>query len=661
MIAPPVPLRTAGYQPHIDGLRALAIVLVLLFHFDFGIAPRGFLGVDIFFVLSGYLVGGHVLRETAAGRFNLADFFVRRIARILPALVAVSIATLVTGYFILLPDDYSRLADSIRAAMLLVANQHFANTQDYFGPGKYDTYFLHSWSLSIEEQFYLFFPLFALCLAQFGRKSIIIPFLALIAVVSLGLHWWLESRGHVGGFYYLSARAWQLLAGVLIAAVLDRSGNDAVTRRPSWLAWLGLALAAVPAFAVDIASYWAEAMLQLSTVIGTGLVLYVLSERPGHRLAMLLGNPIARFVGLISYSLYLVHWPLLTLAKYWFVISLSFPQKAVLLGLSFLIAFLSWRLIEMPVRQWVHAHPGKRTSVIASGLITIALVALAGAGIHRQQGLSARLPKSAWFKLEGRKDYSPLRKNCHSDEVDAPIAPERACKLGAVDARPEMAVWSDSHGVELAMELGRLLEQRDQALVQFSSSSCPPLLDLEIPIKAGCKTKNSRVLEYLGKTRSLQTVLLVWHHNAYLDVPIKLRFAGFQRSVASLVKSGKRVIVIGPIALPGYNVPSLMARSEWNHAPTVPLGQSKADFDRQNAATATQLANIARKEGAIYFDSSLAMCGPANCPFVERGKALYFDDNHLSLVGARKLAERLLPLLLTTSTAQSPTPPVSHQ
>lgn len=625
---------TAGYHKHVDGLRALAIGLVLLYHFEVAGAARGFLGVDIFFVISGYLVGGHILRETASGRFSLIDFYARRIARIVPALVAVAAASLVAGYFILLPEDFVRLGAGIYAAMKITANQHFFASQDYFGPGKLDDYFLHSWSLSIEEQFYLLFPFAGLILALLPEAKFRI--VAVLAAASWGWQFWLSSEGNHGSFYYLFARSWELLVGVLVCMAHNERESDKAAI--GWLAWIGLAMAAVPAFIADSTNFFVATALQSTCVAGTALLLWSNIFMPDSRVARLLSFRGFVAIGLISYSVYLIHWPLLTIARYWLLIPPTMVERVVLLLLSIGLAWASWRWIEMPVRNWARKHPSAHGTVILAGLMAVILVAIAGRYVATENGLPERVPTSVLAKYDQKNSYSPLREKCHSDETFAPIAPDKACKLGDAASDASLAIWADSHGAELAFALNTLFKTKRAAFFQITSSGCPPLLNVDMPSVPGCAEHNNATISMLKSTNTIRTIVIMWHQNEYLDVNAAERLAGFRRSLKALVAGGKRVVVVGPLPMPEYHVPSMMARIDWAGKSRFTLSQSVAAFHARSRATTRQLSTISAEEGAVFFDPAGVFCNEARCSYVDGKTAIYFDDNHLSLAGARKLA-----------------------
>jgi SGNH domain (fused to AT3 domains) len=253
------------------------------------------------------------------------------------------------------------------------------------------------------------------------------------------------------------------------------------------------------------------------------------------------------------------------------------------------------------------------------------------------------MPTTSLAKFEQRKDYSPRRERCHSDETYAPISPEKACKLGAEAEEASFAIWADSHGAELAHELDGVFKARQKAFIQLTSSGCPPLLGLDMPKKQGCREHNAAVIAMLKATNTIRTVVLMWHQNEYLDVRSAQRFAGFRRTLAALVRSDKMVVVIGPLPMPEYHVPSAMARVEWRKISGFSFSQPIATFRRKSSDSAMRLRQIATEYGAGYFDPAPVFCDKSKCRFVEGDTALYFDDNHLSLAGARKLAEILAP------------------
>lgn len=626
------------HHGHIDGLRGIAVALVILFHFEIGGAKNGFLGIDIFFVLSGFLVGGQIIHKAENGTFSLLSFFRRRIARIFPAFLFVSAIALFFGYFILLPDDFVRLANSIFAAMTLNANNFYYFNSDYFSPSAQDWYFLHTWTLSVEEQFYIIFPIAILLLTRL-RLSVERTVGATIAA-SLAVQFWLASRGSIGAYYFLSARVWEMLAGVAVMFLFRR--GTLPLRFAGAAASFGLVLAVAPSFIPEYGGIFLSAGLQVICVFGACLlVLGNLTAPMGWPARALASSPL-RGLGHISYSLYLIHWPLLTMAAYWAVEPLGTAAHAGLALLSLVLSIVSWRCIEVPFRNYARRNPQRSVAIIATGLGSAFLCLVLCSTIVAQHGFPKRLNPAETSMLASKNDFSPRRRECHSDQAVRPIAPQKSCALGAAAEAPTFAVWSDSHGVELSYALGERLRQRRMALLQMTSSSCPPVMDYASPDTAACPARNRDVLTFLQQSPRIKTVILTMAM-AYPLTDRRTIRDGWEKTVAALTRMNKNVVIVGPVPRPPFNVPRAMTLISLNErtdiAPSMPLSR----YLDARAMAMADLISISEKYGATLVDPRNGLCGASACPYRDKNRALYFDDNHLSLTGARQLAPIVIP------------------
>ena len=386
---------SAHYRPDIDGLRAIAVISVLLFHLMIRPALGGFVGVDIFFVISGYLIGNIVLGEVAEGRFSLRAFYERRFRRILPALFVMMLATLAILVATAYPVSLAQYSRNAMAAVFSVSNIYFWRMSGYFDAASNQNFLLHTWSLGVEEQFYLLFPPLVMAIGRFA-KGRVVAILGLLAVVSFLASVWLVGHAPSAGFYLLPSRAWELLLGTLAGRVRFNWLAAPVQRNLVALAGAVAVLAPIVAYreATPVPGVAAllpclgTAMIIVSGGHGETLVSRVLSARP------------AVFVGLISYSLYLWHWPLLVLAQelkpapY-----LGRFEKLAVLALSFGCAILSWRYVERPFRGGAAASSILRTTGIAAASAT----ALLGGLI-----LAAGLPGCRDVSIPSRSAMPPM-------------------------------------------------------------------------------------------------------------------------------------------------------------------------------------------------------------------------------------------------------------
>lgn len=347
-------MQSENYRPDIDGLRALAILPVLLFHAKLG-CPGGFVGVDIFFVISGFLISSLILKELGDGTFSLISFWERRIRRIFPALALVVLATLAAGWYLFLPDDFESLGKSVIAQAMLLSNVFFYRQAGYFDTASDTKPLLHTWSLAVEEQFYLLFPLLLIFLAQQRQLSLFktvigmtIGTFALCVVGSYSYAW--------ATFYLLPTRAWELFLGALLAMMRGRfAGVVGLPRETAGL--LGFSLVCYAIFFYDGDTRF-PGLAAIPPCLGTALIIFSSESQLSFVGRILAFKPVV-FIGLISYSLYLWHWPILVFSKYTAYDEQSAGLRAALLVASTVLAILSWKYVEMPFRKrWLfHKRP----------------------------------------------------------------------------------------------------------------------------------------------------------------------------------------------------------------------------------------------------------------------------------------------------------------
>ncbi len=388
------------YRPEIDGLRALAIIPVVLYHAGLPGFSGGFVGVDVFFVISGYLITSIILHEKNQGRFSLAGFYERRVRRIFPALFMVMAVTYPLAFLLLTPTAMQEFAGSAAASTVFIGNVFFLGASGYFATAAELKPLLHAWSLSVEEQFYLLFPVFLLLTWRFGRRAQI-GLIAAVAVASLALAQWQVSTGDTQrAFFLLQARMWEILVGVLLAFWLASARGEALRLQGRFrhAALLGLALifAAVLCYGPDTPFPGLAAAVPCA---GAALVI-VFASPAGLAGTMLSRRPVV-FIGIISYSLYLWHYPLLAFTRI-ATETVSLAQLLAVCGLSFLIACLSWRYVEQPARH-VRALP--RATVFGGAALAMALLGglmplVFGSEAYRSHYISHRLDAAARANYE---------------------------------------------------------------------------------------------------------------------------------------------------------------------------------------------------------------------------------------------------------------------
>lgn len=507
------------YRPEIDGLRAVAVLAVVLFHAGLGV-PGGFVGVDVFFVISGFLITSLILRDLHAGKFSLVHFWERRARRILPAAVVMVMAALVAGWFLLLPSDYAAAGKSAGMHALFASNFHFWRSTNYFAGSADEQPLLHTWSLAVEEQFYVIVPFLLLFLFRyplFRRRGPLLMLLIPVFMTSLALSVFLLPRAPAATFYLLPTRAWELLAGSIVALL------PAVSLSRLWREVLcGFSLAAIlaPCFLYTRETPF-PGLAALPSCLGTCLFIWASSNsRPGARApltaaASLLSSKPFVFIGLISYSLYLWHWPLFAFSSYWALEPLSSGYRLWLVVAGFLLAVLSWRFVETPFRtRRLGASRHAIFGWAGGGLLASAVFSLI---LIRGGGFPERFSGTV-LAYGSSKDQGEVARQV--ELVD--VLEDRLPRLGALAPAPvTVLVWGDSHAGSILAAADRMARDHSESLVAAWHSGTPPVLEYAPAsdrkgwsLGEGCPAFNQAILERLSRDK-IRDVLLVARWSGY--------------------------------------------------------------------------------------------------------------------------------------------------
>lgn len=641
------------YRPEIDGLRALAVVLVLLFHARVPYAVGGFVGVDVFFVISGYLITGQIMSEHAKGRFSVAAFYERRLRRILPAYVVVVLATLVIGGLLLLPREFEALGKSAFAATAFLSNVYFWNRADYFHDDSRQQVLIHTWSLSVEEQFYIAFPV-AMGLLLMWRRQTLALVLGVAGLCSflLSQHWTATDPG--AAFYALPGRAWELLLGALLALA------NPLARLPSplraTLAATGLGLVLWAAATIEPHSPF-PGLQALLPCIGTALMIAAATSQsgPGRILAM---PPFVK-LGLISYPLYLWHWPLLAMAGVAAARELAPYEIAGLYALALLLAALTWRFVEMPIRsrQWLAVT--RRATWISAGAATL-MTGLAGLAVWSQGGFPGRLPEGVGRAIAeaGRNAHGP--EGCQGLNLADPVF-LRQCSIGDTGrADFDFALWGDSIAGNLASIIGSVAKERGLKGLQFGDNGCPPLIDARVELRGAmteCGARNAEVLPILRANR-IRHVVLVGQWGWYSQGrgfktdawPVRL-FRGsaggpvagdrttlesaLEHTVQTLRENDIRVTIIGPVPEVGWWPAATVALQ----AQRIKAGEREttwAEFSERQERVFRTLGALVQTPGTHVLYPHELLCD-TSCHVTADGMVLYADPEHLTWAGVEFL------------------------
>jgi peptidoglycan/LPS O-acetylase OafA/YrhL len=615
-------LAVNSYRPDIDGLRAVAVLSVVLYHAGLPVLPGGFVGVDIFFVISGYLITRIIAREIAENTFSIVTFYERRTRRIFPALFAMLAASVVATFVVALPDEFEDFGDSLAAATFFVSNIYFWQTADYFASPAHLKPLLHTWSLAVEEQFYILLPPFLLVLVRWARSQVL--FILIVAtVLSFVLSLWAVAAKPSAAFYLLPTRFWELMVGALLAL----GAFPAIPNR-TWANLAGLvggALigAAVIFFSSATAFPGAAALLP---VIGAGLIIHAGTTSQETAVAFALSLRPVVFIGLISYSLYLWHWPVLTFARITRGEILSSAEAAPLVALSCAIAVVSWRFVETPFRERsvgsARATLFRAASVAMAAALVVALVA------NATQGWPQRLDGYAPAAIAGLERMSVATCLLKEDQPASAWPGADACREGNTRGQT-IFVWGDSFAAHLMPGLTDVFGDKFQ-MVQFTTSGCPPIIGIDVANRPHCRSINERAIDEIARLKP-DVVIVSARWDLYM--PRQLSSADVRATLQPIAATRRaRVIAIG--ASPTFDFASpydFVYRSGRHDARANPI---------------PVLADAG--PGVAVFDPAPLFCAGPRCRLTSENGFLFFDGGHYSIEGSRLVARALAPLIGVT-------------
>ena len=648
--APPS-TKLLDYRADIDGLRAIAVIAVVVYHAFPRFAPSGFIGVDVFFVVSGFLITGIIERELRTDAFRFADFYARRVRRIFPALLLVLAATLAIGWMKLFSSEFEQLGKHVAGAAAFASNLLLQREAGYFDADSRLKPLLHLWSLGVEEQFYLFWPVLLVLMQRLGSRLR----LALVLILAMSFFASLVAIriDQPAAFYSPLFRCWQLAAGGLLifaASSRRRSASSTVA------AMAGFALIAIAAVAITERDRY-PGWLALLPTIGTALLIAGGPVSPVNR--VLAWGPLVG-LGLISYPLYLWHWPLLTFAR---ILDGPLPSREVRAGvvvLSMILATLTYLGIERPLRA--------RRSIrsLAVGLLLSMLVLfVSGYAVFASRGAPFRAAAAAAEPFIATAVRSPRSLAC-VDIVNAATRPDGwYCHLGADGALPSTVVVGDSHASALLPAFEAIARDRGEGILFVSASGCPPLLGMA-PRRHGrdiesCRMLNERVFELVKQQRPEQ-VFLVASWTYYTDgnyLGENLNVIGFGDTAESLDGSREafrrslaltlsRYATLGVDVHVVQRVPAQLRpatdliRAVVTSSPSgeairrvsVPLEIHRRSLAFVSSVFAALGLGSGPNRRADLIDLENSYCDSDVCSFGREGVSYYFDDNHLSVSGA---------------------------
>lgn len=654
----------ADYRPDIDGLRAIAVTVVVLFHAKLGLFSGGYVGVDIFFVISGYLISSIVWRELKSNKFTFLDFYERRVRRIFPALAVVLIFIFVVGALLLTPQDYKLFARSARATVAFYSNVFFFRQSGYFMPAAETQPLLHTWSLAVEEQFYLVAPFFLMMLTRVGRMYRVVPFL-LVMLASLVVSQLGAVDQSPSAFYLLPSRAFELMVGMSMAM--------GFIRFPVQEAWRQ-AVGAIGLFMVLFAALVFDEQTSFPGVYALipclGAALLVSSANYGPTLvSRLLSTQGFIFVGKISYSLYLWHWPLLVFAEYRWGEELQVWHRVLLVMLAVGLAWMTYLFVEQPARRR-HATITS-ASAILRGVAVMAFIAAFAQLISETHGWRERLePDVARLAVIAEQDkmLSPCR------HMQAETGRDVDCEIGALTARTHaFLLWGDSHAAVVASQVSQLAKLKDikgAAAIQYG---CAPFLPTDTNAGFAKQSKCvdlGRRVEALLRSKDFDAVILVarWAlyaegnsvqdyrfvANTFEDEPGRDRFSEFSKSLRSTVQriraTGRRVIILGPVPELPVDLPNAMIKARMQHQSSA-IELERTAFNERETKVLGLLSRLAAEGQATVFYPHELFCNASACVTTKSGLPLYHDHDHLGSYGVKLITPILEQALQTPAAA----------
>ena len=660
-----------AHRPDIEGLRGIAVLSVLAVHSFPALLRGGFIGVDIFFVLSGYLISCILFRSVDKGTFSILDFYARRVRRIYPALCLVLVSSLAFSLWFTFPSASRHLGHHVAAGALFLSNIALWNEAGYFDVASEAKPLLHLWSLGIEEQFYIVWPLAVVVLAKYRRRALM--WIVLGLTLSFALNIMLVADKPKATFFLPPTRFWELMVGALLAYLtLYRAGPVAWLRQRlpegSWaqrhaadtLAWSGLAMLAAALALIDKTDHFPGWWAVLPT-LGTFSLIAAGTDASANR--RVLCQPILRFYGAISYPLYLWHWPLLC-----FPVVLGIPLnselRVMILVASVVLATLTYQFVEKPVRAW---EIGPRLPLAMATL----LIAIGGFGwmIKQTDGLLESYPEAirSIASAEFRQEFPNYRAGeCFLLLDEGPEQFSANCVDRRHPEKPLTLLWGDSHAASLYPGLSKLPldDEIGYRMAQYTAALCPPLLTAPASSSKHCQRTIAAVLEIIASERP-NTVVIAGHWSKYGDDPLArdALVVNLRETVRHLMALGVvNVIVFGHLPTWTIAQPRVVIKI-WNREKEIP----ERTLDHLNPAASffDKLVQQTVAGSGVTFVSPMALlCNPAGCLVsIRRGnefRSVTYDDSHLSIEGSESLIERsrlsLFPDARSTSNALTTSP-----
>ncbi|MBN2866562.1 MAG: acyltransferase [Thiotrichales bacterium] len=634
------------FREDINGLRAWAVMAVVLFHFQIPGLSGGFVGVDIFFVISGYLMTAIIIKGVERGDFSITQFYMARVRRILPALLVVIAVLLALGWFWLPTMYYKSLAVESGTAISFTSNVYYFLRTGYFDSAAHEKWLLHTWSLAVEAQFYVLYPLIIVMLWKFKPcfKSLTL-ILTIILIISFSVNVWLVNVNLSAAFYLLPSRVWELVAGGLVFLLAKQlNKNLKINSILNVIGWVFIVASIIFVNQeLQWPGYWA-----LLPVLGASFIIYTHKDN-----STLSNNLIAQWTGDRSYSIYLWHWPIVVLLNFtssyvqWYWIGFA-------ILLSLLLGHISFKLVESPTRKFLSQKSLRKEILIISILILFLIILILTIKLNN---LENRFPSEIDLAANESKNFHPDRYKCNGSSAGSPECIYGSKKVGAI-------LLGDSHASSIASSFGTAALQKNMGIILASYNGCPPINDMVVTGMSEdslCKRFNIWVGSEPSVTRSTlpivyasrlsSSVLGVNNENFYP----KFNFNGiinnknrdaylesFQNAYISTVcqyAKERPVYVMRPIPEMDVNVPKTLSLNLLLKKEDIDVKILKSKYLEENEAYINAQNMAQKKCGIKVLNSTKYLCDEKYCYGSKDGRAFYYDDDHLSEYGNKRLVQ----------------------
>jgi len=673
------------YRSDIDGLRAIAVCIVIFFHFGIPGFSGGFIGVDVFFVLSGYLIGSIILNQLESNKFSLVKFYFRRIRRLFPVFVIVILATSIVAYWLMLPNDLRELGQSVIASSLYLSNIFFYMEAGYFDTASHLKPLLHTWSLSVEEQFYIVFPVLAWLIYRLN-KHYLLPLFLLFTLLSLIAAEWFLSRNTSAVFYLYPFRAWEMFIGVCLAS--QKIPRIASSRANTAVALLGLVMIVAPNFIYTSATPF-PGLSALIPCLGTCLLIHTGTQSSSfiHKALM---NPVPVFIGKISYSLYLWHWPIFVLYMYDKGNHPAIYDITLMLTMTLLAAVASWKYVETPFREGRAPFSKTPFSVFtATAVVSLSLIGL-GYFFRASQGLSSRFDTQTAQFANAANDLFGDFSGCHESDNNK-LKDVEYCTLGdPLNSDSYTLIWGDSHGGAYRRGIEKAITENGHSALLAWTGGCPPVFGIDKDESVSSRavdtlcTKRNRAIESLIKSdQRINAIVLVGRWSYYLngqgtgvdktntitlwpedgvksDVLNQDDFfvEKIKQTIRQLSNDGHSIFIVEQVPEFSRYDARVVALGLVNGSINSNNESNKLDekFNRLTTETYQEVLKRQNKIQLALQDASSKklitvlkthqfFCDENECSLMPKGEPLYFDNNHLSSNGSIKINAMFNPLI----------------